>query len=294
MKKISLPTGGIARTMAVNLERLRPKHSVQQAPNFLDVNGGYRSKSLQRAESCNTVSDVESINEQLDTFREAPPTCVDDGLISLCANTVSSTSSRRESRRREALWELFQSDLCFLTEHLMVLKNVFMEPLKKIQVEGYAMFAEPEVLFGNLDELIFVTYAFCQQFLNILTNQIQSNELQVTQVLAKLFQHNQRAQALTQAYHRYTLNYINALNYLETLRRQVEFAEFEKWCNRDARCKKLQLPDLLVAPVQHVMRVPLLLKEIETRSIEISEKNTVQAIIQEQEHSLRELDDKIR
>ena len=28
-----------------------------------------------------------------------------------------------------------------------------MEPLKKAQVEGFLMFAEPEVLFGNLDEL---------------------------------------------------------------------------------------------------------------------------------------------
>ena len=37
-----------------------------------------------------------------------------------------------------------------------------------------------------------------------------------------------KAANLTQAYHRYTLNYINALNYLEGLRRQVEFNEFEK------------------------------------------------------------------
>ena len=33
---------------------------------------------------------------------------------------------------------------------------------------------------------------------------------------------------IMQAYHRYALNYINALNYLETLRRQPEFTEFEK------------------------------------------------------------------
>ena len=33
---------------------------------------------------------------------------------------------------------------------------------------------------------------------------------------------------LSQAYHRYALNYINALNYLETLRRQQEFCDFEK------------------------------------------------------------------
>ena len=32
-----------------------------------------------------------------------------------------------------------------------------MEPLKKAQVEGFLMFAEPEVLFGNLDELCSVS-----------------------------------------------------------------------------------------------------------------------------------------
>lgn len=67
-----------------------------------------------------------------------------------------------------------------------------------------------------------------------------------------------------------------------------------QWCNRDPRCKKLQLTDLLVAPVQHVMRVPLLLKEIETRTVDPLEKTSIQTIIQEQEHSLRELDDKMR
>ena len=33
---------------------------------------------------------------------------------------------------------------------------------------------------------------------------------------------------LSQAYHRYALNYINALNYLESLRRHQEFCDFEK------------------------------------------------------------------
>ena len=35
--------------------------------------------------------------------------------------------------------------------------QVYMDPLKKIQVEGYSMFAEPELLFGNLDELCCVS-----------------------------------------------------------------------------------------------------------------------------------------
>lgn len=34
-----------------------------------------------------------------------------------------------------------------------------MEPLKKVQVEGFLMFAEPQELFGNLDELCYVSVA---------------------------------------------------------------------------------------------------------------------------------------
>jgi len=32
-----------------------------------------------------------------------------------------------------------------------------MEPLKNVQVEGHLMFAEPHDLFGNLDELCYVS-----------------------------------------------------------------------------------------------------------------------------------------
>ena len=96
--------------------------------------------------------------------------------------------SRSEQKRREALWDLFQSECAFLYDHLMVLKNVFMEPLKKIQVEGFAMFAEPEMLFGNLDELCCVTYAFCKEFLSVILNQMNSYEVNATEALVKLFQ----------------------------------------------------------------------------------------------------------
>lgn len=96
--------------------------------------------------------------------------------------------TQTEEKRREALWDLFQSECVFLYDHLMVMKNVFMEPLKKIQVEGFAMFAEPEVLFGNLDELCCVTYAFCKEMLSLILHQMNAGELNATEVLVKLFQ----------------------------------------------------------------------------------------------------------
>ncbi|KAK7079203.1 prolactin receptor, partial [Halocaridina rubra] len=59
-----------------------------------------------------------------------------------------------------------------------------------------------------------------------------------------------------------------------------------QWCNRDPRCKKLQLTDLLVAPVQHIMKVPLILRDIEGRTEDPQERAVVREIIEAEEHSL--------
>lgn len=211
-------------------------------------------------------------------------------------STLSSTITRTEQKRQRALWDLFQSECTFFFDHLMTLKNVYMEPLKKIQVEGFAMFADPDVLFGNLDELCCGVYDFCKEFLYIIMRTLKTRpeELNATDVLIKLYKKNPKIDHLRGVYHRYTLNYINALTYLESLRRQVEFVEFEKWSSRDVRCKKLQLTDLLVAPVQHIMRVPIILKDIESHTENPRDREEIIAILAVEEASLRELDDKMR
>lgn len=149
-----------------------------------------------RSHSCISPAvdvDVRRLSAGIDVS-EAAEMDVNLGVISsVLPSEVSSTRSsfavsRSEQKRRESLWDLFQSECNFLEDHLMVLKNVFMEPLKKIQVEGYAMFAEPEVLFGNLDELCCVTYAFCREFLQILLRQTEEGEFDAVDALSKLFQ----------------------------------------------------------------------------------------------------------
>ena len=47
-----------------------------------------------------------------------------------------------------------------------------MEPLKKAQVEGFLMFAEPELLFGNLDELCSVSVTSLVHMYVLLTSYI--------------------------------------------------------------------------------------------------------------------------
>lgn len=209
--------------------------------------------------------------------------------------TGKETVSRNEAKRREAVWDLFQSETAFLLDHLMVLKHVYMEPLKKAQVEGFLMFAEPEVLFGNLDELCCVTHSFCKEFLQTMLYHMGADgDLAVPDVMRRLFEKGGKARLLSQANHRYALNYINALNYLESLRRQPDFCDFEKWCNRDLRCKKLQLTDLLVSPVHHIMKIPLVIRDIEARTDDPDEKQVIAKIHEMKENSLRELDDKMK
>lgn len=151
------------------------------APVNIDV------RRLSRGAQYQSSLESQDITESFDSgdLNVSPP----HSASALSSARSSIMLTRSEHKRREALWDLFQSESVFLYDHLMVLKNVFMEPLKKIQVEGYAMFAEPEVLFGNLDELCCVTYAFCKEFLNVMLQFMNSgSELNPTEVLIRLFQ----------------------------------------------------------------------------------------------------------
>ena len=80
-----------------------------------------------------------------------------------------------------------------------------------------------------------VTYAFCKEFASLLVSQVGSDgELPVMRIMSSVFDPNSASGSggstagVAKAFHRYALNYINALNYLETLRRHQEFCEFEK------------------------------------------------------------------
>lgn len=74
-----------------------------------------------------------------------------------------------------------------------------------------------------------VTYAFCKEFASLLTNLVTpEGDLPVSEILSNIFEQSSKAASVSKAFHRYALNYINALNYLETLRRHHEFSEFEK------------------------------------------------------------------
>ncbi|THD28276.1 Pleckstrin domain-containing family G member [Fasciola hepatica] len=229
----------------------------------------------------------------LESYRESHWSQLENTEASSASN-LENAYPDREIRRREAVWELFKSELIFFLDHLMVLKNCFMEPLKKLQVDGYLMFIEPSNLFGNLDDLCYVSHTLCRELISNLTRDAKNKEFGSTDVLLRPLKRWSEHSKDGEVYHSYCLNYDSALSYLDSLRKVDHFNEFEKWCEQDPRCRRLQLTDLLVAPMQHYMKIPLLLASIRRYTADVSEREILTSCVNKVENSLKSLEDKMR
>ncbi|BHF64802.1 Prolactin receptor [Sparganum proliferum] len=205
----------------------------------------------------------------------------------------SSFATPLEQKRLEALWELFLSEVTFLSEHIMVLKHCFSEPLKSIQVEGHLIFVEPSELFGNLDELCYVSYVFCRDLLDALVEQHDGGDnAKPSAIIQPMLRWSEHAKD-GEIFHDYCLNYDSALTALERLRKDEQFQEFERWCSNDPRCRRLQLTDLLIAPLQHYAKIPLLLGNIRRYTEDEQERRELTQALGKVETSLRHLEEKM-
>nr|XP_012324763.1 pleckstrin homology domain-containing family G member 7 isoform X3 [Aotus nancymaae]XP_012324764.1 pleckstrin homology domain-containing family G member 7 isoform X4 [Aotus nancymaae] len=67
-----------------------------------------------------------------------------------------------------------------------------------------------------------------------------------------------------------------------------------QWCEQNEQCRRLHLPELLVAPLQRLTRYPLLLKNIWKRSMDSAEKIMIYSIKEKVEKSIRDLEGKVK
>uniref|UniRef100_A0A915PE91 DH domain-containing protein n=1 Tax=Setaria digitata TaxID=48799 RepID=A0A915PE91_9BILA len=188
-----------------------------------------------------------------------------------------------DKKRLQAVWELFHSELIFLHKQLLVLRNVYKEPLKKCQVEGC---------------LLTISRSFCKSFLKIMKEIGTNSEGDVyntTDLIVKLFERFSKGPSTISAYQAYCINYKATMEYLGTIREKEErFTEFERICLTDPRCERLQLEDLLIAPLQRITRLPILLKEIHKYTKSTEDKARIEKVIENMNESLRSIDDSVQ
>ncbi|XP_063728372.1 uncharacterized protein LOC134855924 isoform X2 [Symsagittifera roscoffensis] len=206
-------------------------------------------------------------------------------------NSSQSSVGEDEKKRRDVVWELFTAELNYLVDHLLVMSNVFLEPLKESQCEGFLLNMEPVKIFANLEDLCKVTSVFCSEMHHYIFRAppIFGSAYGISKVFHK-FEHQ-----ICPSYQRYCMNYSNALSYMEhQLRGNVPWEMFVRHCERDSRCKRLKLTDLLVAPMQHLTKYPLLLKTIRKKTFDHRERKLLQDAISNVEAAIKSVEGQVK
>ncbi|KRY36975.1 Pleckstrin homology domain-containing family G member 7 [Trichinella spiralis] len=255
---------------------------------------------IRRVRQALDCQDSEYVNEKLQSFLNKNWTCLygDEWIV----------IEPQLQKRLQAMWELFHSELIFLYQRLLIVRNVFKEPLKKCQVDGDFLAVEPDILFGNLEEICQISYGFCNEFLHLLIKSKEKNCFGSIKIIGTLLTRVRvlllvrivvlwffKNASIVDAYHTYCVNYKTALEYLENLRKTDDrFAILEKVCTGDLRCKRLQLEDFLISPLQRITRLPILIREVLKFTKDEQEIEILQTILDTIQESLQSIDESIK
>ena len=61
---------------------------------------------------------------------------------------------------------------------------------------------------------------------------------------------------------------------------------FGQWCEQDSRCRRLQLTDLLISPMQRCTKVPMMLNSIRQHTQDAAERQLLADVLDKLEESL--------
>uniref|UniRef100_A0A8B9PQ84 Pleckstrin homology and RhoGEF domain containing G7 n=1 Tax=Apteryx owenii TaxID=8824 RepID=A0A8B9PQ84_APTOW len=166
-----------------------------------------------------------------------------------------------------------------------------MNTLKYLQSNEFLLDVDLWRLFANLEELNKMSLSFVSGFFEIVKEHVNNSEtsMEFISILKKYFQGD-----LCQTHQIYCLNYSTAVFYLENLRQREDFGISLKWCEQNKQCKRLHLPELLVAPLHRLTRYPLLLNNIWKRCTDETEKGFIWSVKEKVEKSIRDLEGKVK
>ncbi|XP_062402929.1 pleckstrin homology domain-containing family G member 7 [Sardina pilchardus] len=196
-------------------------------------------------------------------------------------------------KRQEAIWELFTSECVYFLDQLMVLKEVFLTTLSDLQLRDCLQDIDCWRLFANLNELCLVSFDFLTSLLRVIKESWQDADSDNTQALLALLK-KAFGESICHCLQKYCLNYSAAILYLDGLKPREDFGSYVKWCERHQQCRRLQLRDLLVVPLQRFTRYPLLLKNVSKRTQSPEEESALQRVVEQVDRAIYDLEGKVK
>uniref|UniRef100_A0A8C6SI84 Pleckstrin homology domain containing, family G (with RhoGef domain) member 7 n=1 Tax=Neogobius melanostomus TaxID=47308 RepID=A0A8C6SI84_9GOBI len=204
----------------------------------------------------------------------------------------SGSLSQKFYKRQEAIWELFTSECVYFMDQLMVLKEVFLATLTDLRARNCLLDVDTWRLFANLNELCLVSFGFLNNLFRVIKDTLGISEgggPTLLELLSKVFK-----ESVCHCLQKYCLNYSAALIYLDGLKHREDFGSYVKWCERHKQCRRLQLRDLLVAPLQRLTRYPLLLRNIAKRLETDDEVQGLQSVAEQVDTAICDLEGKVK
>ncbi|XP_021232311.1 pleckstrin homology domain-containing family G member 7 isoform X9 [Numida meleagris] len=239
----------------------------------------YTKLLYSKAKTETTLADPESANLRLKLLSQEDP------LSNVTPKEMLQNSWRANSATLPRRFPRFS---CVSQESI----QIFMNTLKYLQSNEFLLDVDLWRLFANLEELNKISLSFVENFFETVKEHVsESGSLtNFISVLRKFFQGD-----LCQTHQIYCLNYTSAVFYLEKLRQREDFGIYLKqWCEQKKQCRRLHLPELLVAPLHRLTRYPLLLNNIWKRSTDKTEKDSIWSLKEKVEKSIRDLEGKVK
>ncbi|XP_071815488.1 uncharacterized protein [Apostichopus japonicus] len=199
-----------------------------------------------------------------------------------------------ECKRRNKIWELFRSEVVYLVDHILILKNVFQGSLLfLISDENTFENIEPRKVFANLDEICSVSTAFCRELYKGLKETTTREIFGPTEVIVRLLENFDTK--ISPAYQTYCMNYDSgAVEYLKKNEEHVDFRTFLELREKECGKSRLGIKDFLAAPIQRITKYPLLLREIRDNTPDNNAKNHLMIVIENVSTAISNLEKKVK
>ncbi|XP_025079789.1 pleckstrin homology domain-containing family G member 5-like [Pomacea canaliculata] len=165
----------------------------------------------------------------------------------------ASTLTKRQHDQQEAIWELLQTELSYISVSNCLLN---------IQQEALLNEIETERLFSNIDQVLICNCRLWQDSLiNILEDARRNRHPLNPSLLKPAFL--SEFKKLIGPYTKYCMEQKQCTEYMKSRHTENDlFKMFVLWAETQKQCNRLKLTDLLVKPVQRITKYSLLLQAI--------------------------------
>ncbi|XP_068688974.1 serine-rich adhesin for platelets-like isoform X2 [Montipora foliosa] len=171
---------------------------------------------------------------------------------------ICSKCEARKVERKEAIIELVQTEINYGND-LQILKEEFYLPM---QSGGILNPENLAAIFLNLQELLEVNSKFCAKLQKSLELSVAKGDEEFSEVnVGVIFL---ESVDFFQAYEIYCAKQTAASSLLESLQKKTELLRIflNVTCRENPKCRKMDLNSFILAPVQRIMKYPLLLSRI--------------------------------